>query len=202
MSEHVGLREQKRRQTREALIRTAVGLFDRNGYEAVTVAQIAATAGVSTKTFFNYFPAKEDVLFTNPQRRLEAALRVIADRAGEPPASALTAAVEEMLRYAAEDDLVTGMSATRLRLVATLPALQAAALRRVAAAAARLTDAVLDAYPAQLDEDTAAVLVGAVLGAVLAATIASLRRGDPPDAIAASVRDAAGMVARSLRISR
>lgn len=199
MPQDVGLRERKRHETRETLIRTAVGLFDRYGYGAVTVAQIAAAAGVSTKTFFNYFPGKEDVIFINPQRRLEAALRVIADRAQEPPASALAAAVGEMLRYASEDDLVTGMAATRLWLVATVPALQAAALRRVAAAAGLLTDAVRDAYRAELDEDSAAVLVGAVLGAVVAASTASLRRGDPPAEVAACVRRAAETITRSLQ---
>ncbi len=194
----VGLRELKRRQTRESLIEAAVGLFDRCGYEAVTVAQIAAAAGVSRKTFFNYFPGKEDVVFSNPERRVEAALRVIAGRAGEPPAAALAAAVEEMLWYAVEDDLVTGMAATRLRLIATVPALQAAALRRFAAAAAQLTDALHAAYRTQLDEDSAAVLVGAMLGAVLAASTASLRRGDSPAELAASVRRTASTVARAL----
>ena len=195
----VGLRELKRRQTRGTLIEAAVGLFDRYGYEAVTVAQIAAAAGVSRKTFFNYFPGKEDVVFSNPQRRLEAALRVIAHRAGEPPAAALAAAVEEMLRYAGEDDLVTGMAATRLRLIATVPALQAAALRRFAAAAGQLTGALHAAYRPQLDEDSAAILVGAMLGAVLAASNASLRRGDPPARLAASVRRAARTVTVALQ---
>ena len=142
------------------------------------------------------------MVFTNPQRRLKAALQVIADRAHEPPASALAAAIEEMLRYAAEDDLVTGMSATRLRLVATVPALQAAALRRVAAAAGRLTDAVHAAYPAELDEDSAAVLVGAVLGAALTASIVSLRRSNPPAEVAASVRRATAIVTRRLQSSQ
>jgi AcrR family transcriptional regulator len=126
-------------------------LFDRYGYEAVTVAQIAAAAGVSRKTFFNYFPGKEDVVFSNPQRRLEAALRVIAGRAAEPPA-----------------------------------------------AAGQLTAALHAAYRPQVDEDSAAVLVGAVLGAVLAASNASLRRGDPPAKLAASVRRAARIVTVAL----
>jgi hypothetical protein len=119
--------------------------------------------------------------------------------AGEPPSSALAAAVEEMLRYAAEDDLVTGMAATRLRLIATVPALQAAALRRFAAAAGQLTGALHAANRVQLDEDSAAILVGAMLGAVLAASTASLRRGDPPAELAACVRRAARTVAHVLR---
>lgn len=104
-----------------------------------------------------------------------------------------------MLRYAAGDDLVTGMAATRLRLIATVPALQAAALSRFAAAAGQLTGALHAAYREQLDEDSAAILVGAMLGAVLAASTTSLRRGDPPAELAASVRRAVAIVTRELR---
>jgi len=58
-----GLRESKKRATRESLVASAVALFTRNGYQATTIADIAADAGVSTRTFFGYFPTKEAVLF-------------------------------------------------------------------------------------------------------------------------------------------
>ena len=51
----MGLRERKRQQTRQELISAAMRLFGEKGYEQTTVAEIAAAAGVSTKTFFNYF---------------------------------------------------------------------------------------------------------------------------------------------------
>jgi len=59
----VGRRESKRRETRDALIASATKLFAENGYQATTVAAIAADAGVSPRTFFGYFPTKEAVLF-------------------------------------------------------------------------------------------------------------------------------------------
>jgi len=199
MTEDLGLRERKRRATRRALAEAAVRLFDRQGYEGTTVAEIAAAADVSTKTFFNYFPAKEDVLFINPQRRVDAALAVIAARHGEPLADVLVAAVEQMLWYTERDDLATGMAATRLHLISTVPALQAAALRRTASAAVQLTNAVYDAYQPELDEDTAAAAVGALLGAVIGVTNAGLQRGDPPRKLAAAVRRAAAIAVRGMQ---
>lgn len=58
-----GLRERKKVQRRLALHEAAVALFDKHGYDATTVAQIAASAGVSPRTYFSYFPTKEAALF-------------------------------------------------------------------------------------------------------------------------------------------
>ena len=55
-----GLREQKKRRTRLSLATAAVELLICEGDEGATVAAIAARAGVSTRTFHNYFAARED----------------------------------------------------------------------------------------------------------------------------------------------
>jgi AcrR family transcriptional regulator len=57
-----GVRGQRRQLVREALLETAKELFAERGYDNVTVAEIAAGAGVSVPTLFNYFPSKEDLL--------------------------------------------------------------------------------------------------------------------------------------------
>lgn len=55
-----GLREQKKRQTKSSLATAAVELLVTEGNEGATVAAIASRAGVSTRTFHNYFAARED----------------------------------------------------------------------------------------------------------------------------------------------
>ncbi len=58
-----GLRERKRAQTRARIIDGALKLFVRRGFEAVTLDDIAAAAGISRRTFFHYFESKEDLAF-------------------------------------------------------------------------------------------------------------------------------------------
>ncbi|MAK64142.1 MAG: hypothetical protein CMF75_05265 [Maricaulis sp.] len=57
-----GKRESKKRAVRKALYEAAVQLIERDGYDAVSVDQIVAIAGVAKGTFFNHFPGKADLL--------------------------------------------------------------------------------------------------------------------------------------------
>ena len=75
-----GLRERKKRQTREALTRAALELFVERGYDETTLAEIAEAAGVSTRTIFAYFSGKEDILFSTVQTVLDALGRTLAER--------------------------------------------------------------------------------------------------------------------------
>lgn len=58
----MGLREQKKQETRRQLIDVAGELFNRLDFDQVTIDDLAATAGISRKTFFNYFPSKAALL--------------------------------------------------------------------------------------------------------------------------------------------
>ena len=58
-------RQRKKTATRDRILASALRLFRAQGYEATTVDQIAAAAGVSHMTFFRYFPSKEDVALSD-----------------------------------------------------------------------------------------------------------------------------------------
>src|SRR6185312_6542266 len=85
----MALRERKKEQTREQIAETARRLFGERGFEAVTVAEIARAADVSTQTVFNYFPTKEDLVYWRLESFEDELLGTIRDRA--PGESVLTA---------------------------------------------------------------------------------------------------------------
>ena len=58
-----GLRERKKRMTRQLISDTATGMFLEAGFDEVRVADVAAACGVSEKTVYNYFPTKESLIF-------------------------------------------------------------------------------------------------------------------------------------------
>ena len=123
MSSAVGLRERKKARTREALQEAATGLFSRRGFDRTTVEEIADACEVSPRTFFRYFPTKEDVLFADAAARRERLLAVIAEQpAGEPAFTALRAAMRTLTAdYLHDRDAMV----TRSRIVAASPHLQA-----------------------------------------------------------------------------
>ena len=57
-----GLRERKKRLTRQLIADTATGMFLAHGFDAVRVTDVAAACGVSEKTVYNYFPTKEGLI--------------------------------------------------------------------------------------------------------------------------------------------
>ncbi|MGW6544557.1 TetR family transcriptional regulator [Streptomyces massasporeus] len=101
-----GLRERKKQRMYQTVSDTAIRLFLERGFDAVSVAEVAAAAEISKPTLFRYFPAKEDlVLYRIADHEGEAA-RVVAGAEG--------AAVEALRRHFLEGlergDPVTGLS--------------------------------------------------------------------------------------------
>ena len=118
-----GLRERKKQQTRDEIARAAMKLFTKRGFDAVTVAEVAEAAGVSEKTVFNYFPAKEDLVLPDGHQRWYPLIDAIRERpAGATivqPFRDATHAFLDQVAYGDVEEIVA-----RPRLVMASPALR------------------------------------------------------------------------------
>src|SRR5215208_8194538 len=122
-----GLRERKKRRTREQIAATARRLFAEGGFEGVTVAQVAREADVSEATVFNYFPTKEDLFYSRLEAFGEELLSAIRER--EPGESALAAFQRFMLQprglLGSHDPEAIARLAATTRVITESPALLA-----------------------------------------------------------------------------
>lgn len=92
-----GLRERKKLRTFETIAACALDLFDRQGFRATTIAQIADAADVSPRTVSAYFPAKEDLLFPHQEQAFQALEQRLAERPeGQWATDALRAWIAEL----------------------------------------------------------------------------------------------------------
>jgi len=77
-----GLRAHNKARTEQSIVDAAMRLFGRQGFAATTVDEIAAAAGIGRRTFFRYFPTKEDIVLD--RRRLDRAFARVALRKRPP----------------------------------------------------------------------------------------------------------------------
>jgi AcrR family transcriptional regulator len=196
----MGLRERKRQQTRQQLISSAMRLFEQQGYEQTTVAEIAFGAGVSTKTFFNYFASKDEVLFPHLSRRIDAAVELIERRGPDDQmADVLVAAMQHMLADALTEEVDGGLAAVRLPMIMSVPAVQAATLHRYFLAETQLARTLQSAYRDALDLAAAAAVIGSVMGAAIAAALVCLQEGDTTEQLRVAVERAVDIAIRGVR---
>jgi AcrR family transcriptional regulator len=185
-----GLRERKKRATRDAIATAARRLFAERWFDAVTVLEIAAAVDVSEKTVFNHFAAKEDLVFAGGEARLAQLQAAIAER---PPGTS----VLDVFRASSEamlDTVAAGEGDDRLvvpRIVRDSPALQ----RRLAAGwedeAAALVAAVAEATGADDDDLVPAVVARTLAWALITifrAAFDGLLAGEDPERLAARLR--------------
>jgi AcrR family transcriptional regulator len=186
-----GKREVQRQATKARLQAAALARFRDDGFEATSVAAIAADAGVTERTFFRYFPSKEAVLFQDYESRLEWFRAALAVRPADEP-------VLESVKVATgsfPDDREILHQVAALRHGVLSPESIESHLRLVQGAFARELEALIAERlrrrrevdpPGESDERIefmAAVLGNAIAGAMLASLDIWTRRGggDPED---------------------
>jgi AcrR family transcriptional regulator len=118
------LRERKKRQTREEIANVATAMFADRGFENVTIAEVAAAAGVAKMTVTNHFPLKEDLVFDRAEHLIRELPTTLAARPeGE---SVLDAARRDYAaRLAAGDPTLGHLGVRFARMVLDSPALSA-----------------------------------------------------------------------------
>jgi len=142
----------------ERLRQAAWELFHEHGYADVTIADIAARAGLTKRTFFNHFTDKREVLFAGAQA-FEANVRAYAAEADgalspiETAVSALTRAGQDLAQFSAT-------VAVRRDLIASSTELQERSLNKTAALTAALTSALVER---EVPERTAALAAQAAV---------------------------------------
>ncbi|GLY02985.1 MULTISPECIES: TetR family transcriptional regulator [Actinoplanes] len=199
-----GLRERKKAETRAALGWAAIHLTAEHGYDNVRVEDIAEAAGVSPRTFNNYFSSKAEAIAS---RHLDRSLRTAATLrerpAAEPLWTALTVAALAQFTRGPEVEAMPSPDhaswAAGIRTMLAEPALQGERLRAAAAAEAELAAAVADRTGTDLATDMFPRLVAAAATAAVGVAMQHhLDSGDPPTPIDALITGAFAQIAAGL----
>jgi AcrR family transcriptional regulator len=164
-----GLRERKKQETRQLIADTARRLFTERSFDAVTVAEVARAANVSEKTVFNYFPTKEDLVYSRLEAFEDELLAAIRER--EPGETVLSAFRKFLFQprgvFAlgeSDDGAATGRIQAITRMITESPAL----LARERLVFARYTESLAALIAAESGADADDVEPRVVAGAILA----------------------------------
>src|SRR5688500_8944888 len=192
-----GLRERKKQQTRQAIHRAAMKLFAERGFEATTIADIAAAADIAPRTFFSYFASKEEAVFPKFEPMYADFDRTLRER---PPGTTALDALRSWIAMAAEHfpDLEVARLEARLRRES--PAVAACDLQHMRRFERRLAEAVAEDF----DEPADALRPRLVAAAAVAALHASSDAADvivekDPERAQAMIADPAAFIDDALR---
>ncbi|NNU46860.1 TetR family transcriptional regulator [Rhizobium sp. WYCCWR 11279] len=172
-----GRRERKRRQTRERIEQAAMTLFLQRGFDATTIEDITEAADVSKRSFFDYFPSKEEVVFAWQDAFADRLMAAIAARpADESSVTAVEAAITATVIAAVDEPgLALG------DLIHRTPALKARDQLKYAKLEQKLAEALLLRKGGDpLERPRMRVLAATVIGALRVG--AELWRQRPPSA--------------------
>jgi AcrR family transcriptional regulator len=166
-----GLRERKKQKTRESIQRTALRLFEKQGYEETTIEQIAAAVEISPSTFFNYFPTKEDVVLYDAYDPM--AIRLFLERPKDEPLNVGLRKVLEALAAEFQRDERTILARGRLYL--EVPELRSRIGDEVERTQVMVVQMLAERTGRRSDDFELRVTARVVIGAVYEATLEWMR---------------------------
>ena len=166
-----GLRERKKQKTRESIQRTALRLFEKQGYEETTIEQIAAATEISPSTFFNYFPTKEDVVLFDAYDPM--AVRMFLERPKDEPVNVSLRQVLQQLAAAFERDEQTILE--RGRLFLEVPELRGRMWDEVERTQIIIAKLLAERTGRRADDFELRVTARVVMGAIFEATVDWMR---------------------------
>lgn len=160
------LRERTRRAVQSELLDVAQALFVENGYECVTVEQIAAAAGISKRSFFRYFSSKDALVLGKYDRQGEAFAEALRARPqDEAPWRALRRMFDDVVAYISDPE--RAMRAAELdRVINASETLRAGYLERMQRAQQLIIDELVARNADSLSALEAAALVSAAFAAM------------------------------------
>jgi len=172
----VSLRERKKLATRRSLRRHALDLVAKRGFANVTVEDIAEAADVSPRTFFNYFPSKEAVLFgADPDRAASLRERLVQTAPGAPALDALRIVIAEDAQAVADELRELGGNPVdwlrRMKEARADPHLRAAHAAQMALVERAATEGLAQRLGADPDRDPYPALLAAAAASVFRASI-------------------------------
>ncbi|GAA4488997.1 TetR family transcriptional regulator [Rhodococcus olei] len=179
MSIQPGLRDQKKAATRAALSDAAIRLARQAGIEGVTAEAIASEAGVSTRTFHNYFASKEDAVLHRFETDVTSWVARLRDRpADEPIWDSLEAVVLAIALDPVRD--LESLSA-EMALIETSPALLARKLQLEGRVTRILGEAIAARTGTDIGTDLYPNLLQMAVGAACKSAIELWMQGDSGD---------------------
>lgn len=171
------LRERTRRAVQAELLTVAQDLFVENGYEAVTVEEIAAAGGMSKRSFFRYFANKDALVLGKYDRQGESFAEAMRARpADEDPWESLRRMFDDVVAYIS--DPVKAARAEALdRVINSSENLRAGYLERMERAQELIVDVLIGRSSGELERIDAAALVSAAFAAMSTAHAYASREG-------------------------
>jgi AcrR family transcriptional regulator len=164
--DEMGLRERKKRRTRETVRSAAFELFEKNGYPNTTVEQISEVADVSPRTFFRYFPNKAALLI--PDHMMEPIIEIFLDAPSDMrPIAAYRHALEQVFNGMAGPEW--GEEMARQQLLYTLPEAGGALYNEYIHTIEVITDALAKRLNRPVDDPELRITAGAMSGVFMAA---------------------------------